>query len=184
MNIKRRLCELGCFFCLILLAGCAGVSSQTPSVDKLRQQAATGDKVAERSMGVAYDFGEGVRQSYTEAAKWYQLSADQGVAMAQNSLGRMYDTGIGVQANYAEANKWYLLAAQQGDAEAMFNLGKNYGFGRGVTKDLVQAFMWLDMARFFTQHSPDMKTKWIIRHALDDLKVYMTPEEIKEGERL
>jgi hypothetical protein len=220
MNIKRRFWELGFLCCLILSAGCASVSNQTPSVDQLQQRAANGDRVAQRLLGVAYDFGQGAQQNYAEAAKWYQLAADQGdaiaennlgslyehglgvpedysksivlyrksagqgFAIAQNSLGRMYDLGMGVTANYAEANKWYLFAAEQGDAEAMFNLGKNHGFGRGVPQDRVQAFMWLDLARFFTQHSPDMKTKWTIRRALDDLKVYMTPEEIKEGERL
>ena len=220
MSIKRRFRELGCFCGLILLAGCVGLSSQTSSVDQLQQRAASGDLVAERMLGVAYDFGQGAQQNYTEAAKWYQLSADQGdaiaennlgslyehglgvpqdysraldlyqksakqgFAMAQNSLGRMYDQGMGVRTSYLEANKWYLLAANQGDAQAMFNLGKNYGFGRGFTKDFVQAFMWLDVGRLFTQHTSDMKTKWTIRKALDDLRVYMTPEEIKQGERL
>jgi hypothetical protein len=220
MNIKLIFSGLSCFCCLILFAGCASVSSQTPSVDNLQQRAANGDMVAQRLLGVDYDFGQGVQQNYTEAAKWYQLAADQGdaiaennlgslyeygqgvpedyskalelyqksaaqgFAMAENSLGRMYDQGTGVMADYVEANKWYLRAAEQGDAQAMFNLGKNYGFGRGVTKDRVQAFMWLDIARFFTQHSSDMKTKWTIRRALDDLQVYMTPEEISEGKRL
>jgi hypothetical protein len=220
MNIKRRFCELGCFCFLILFAGCVSVSSQTPSADKLQQRAESGDMVAQRLLGEAYDYGQGVQQNYTKAAKWYkaaadqgdaiaqnnlgslyehglgvpedysksldlyQKSAEQGFAMAQNSLGRMYDVGMGVMPNYFEANKWYLRAAEQGDAQAMFNLGKNYGFGRGVTKDRIQAFMWLDMARFFTQRSSDMKTKWTIRRALDDLQEYMTPEEIKEGKRL
>jgi hypothetical protein len=44
--------------------------------------------------------------------------------------------------------------------------------------------MWLDLARFYTQMSPDMQMKWTIRRALDDLKKLMAPEEIREGERL
>jgi hypothetical protein len=220
MNIKHRFFELGCFCCLVLFTGCASIASKPPGVDELQPRAANGDAVAQRLLGVAYDFGQGAEQSYTEAARWYwsaanqgdaiaqnnlgslyehglgvpedyfkarelyQKSADQGFAMAQNSLGHMYAAGLGVNANYVEANKWYLRAADQGDAEAMFNLGCSYGFGRGVTKDVVQAYMWLDLGRFFTQRSSDMKTKWTIRRALDDLQVYMTPDEIKEGKRL
>jgi TPR repeat protein len=32
-----------------------------------------------------YDNGTGVRQDFSEAAKWYRLAVDQGHAMAQNS---------------------------------------------------------------------------------------------------
>ena len=36
-----------------------------------------------------------VRQSLTEAVKWYRLSAEQGLAEGQASLGVMYDTELG-----------------------------------------------------------------------------------------
>jgi hypothetical protein len=202
-----------------VLIGCASETS-IQNLDALSIKASAGDRVAQRRLGMAYDFADSGHSNYEEAARWYQLaadqgdaiaqnnlgslyehglgvrkdysrslelyrkSADQGFAMAQNSLGRMYDLGMGVTTNYIEANKWYLCAAEQGDAQAMFNLGKNYGFGRGVPKNRMQAFMWLDLARFFTQRSSDMKTKWTIRRALDDLKEYMTLEEIRQGESL
>lgn len=143
-----------------------------------------GDAIAQNNLGSLYEHGLGVPKDFSNAFELYRKSAEQGFAMAQNSLGRMYDLGMGVATNEVQANAWYLRAAEQGDAQAMFNLGVNHGFGRGVPQDRVKAFMWLDLARFFTQRSPDMKTKWTIRGVLDDLKKLMTLDEIRAGERL
>lgn len=137
---------------------------------------------AQHSMGTLCELGLGVQTNYTKAFELYQKSAEQGFAPAQTSLGRMYDWGQGIVTNHVEANKWYLRAAEQGYPEAMFNLGISYGFGEGVPLDRVQAFMWLDLARFFTQRSPDMKLKWRTRAYLDDLKKLMTYAQILEGE--
>ena len=63
-----------------------------------------------------------------EAARWYRLAADQGLADAQNNLGLMYDNGEGVPEDDAEAVRWYRLAADQGDAGAQ-NLGVMYADG-------------------------------------------------------
>ena len=43
-----------------------------------------GDALAQLFFGVMHEQGQGVPQDYREAAKWYQLSADQGNASAQN----------------------------------------------------------------------------------------------------
>jgi len=205
--------------CLFLFAGCA--SGPAPqNLDELKQKASAGDPIAQGNLGIALEGNGSQPPNYEEAARWYQLaaqqgdaiaqnnlgslyehglgvpkdfsrafelyrkSAEQGFAMAQTSFGRMYDWGMGVATNQVEANTWYLRAAQQGYAPAMFNLGLSYGFGHGVPKDLVQSYMWLDLARFFTQGSKDMKMKWRIRGFLDELKRKMTQQEISAGERL
>jgi TPR repeat protein len=59
--------------------------------------------------------GWGVPQNYAEAAKWYRLSADQGLAMSQTLLGQMYAHGEGVPQDYVLAHMWFNLAAAQGD---------------------------------------------------------------------
>jgi TPR repeat protein len=46
-----------------------------------------GDHSAQYNLGLMYEKGEDVPQSYTEAVKWYRLAADQGNASAQNNLG-------------------------------------------------------------------------------------------------
>ena len=53
----------------------------------------------------------GVAQDHAEAAKWFRLAAEQGLAQAQFNLGVLYYGGEGVEQNRAEAAKWYRLAA-------------------------------------------------------------------------
>src|SRR5438270_450131 len=74
---------------------------------------------AQANLGYIYAHGEGVPQDFTEAAKWYRKSADQGVALAQQNLGFQYFNGLGVPQDFAESAKWYRLAAQQGDPVSM-----------------------------------------------------------------
>jgi TPR repeat protein len=98
-------------------------------------------------LGLMYQYGQGVTQSYQEAVKWYKLAADQGHASAQNNLGRIYaNGGQGVSQNYQEAAKWYRLAAAQGVAEAQYNIGVLYANGQGVTQDFARAHMWYNLA--------------------------------------
>ncbi len=97
-------------------------------------------------LGVMYDNGQGVRQDYATAAKWYRKSANQGNAKAQNNLGVMYDDGQGVPQDYATAVKWYRKAAKQGNVYAQFNLGVIYRNGLGVGKDPAKAALWFQRA--------------------------------------
>lgn len=80
-----------------------------------------GDKKAE-TQGVQgwflraqmYSNGDGVIQSYKQAAKWYRKAAEYGFAYAQFNLAIMYNNGEGVVEDYAEAYKWFLLAGMNG----------------------------------------------------------------------
>jgi TPR repeat protein len=101
---------------------------------------------AQNNLGAMYADGEGVRQDFTEAVKWWRLAADQGHAGAQYNLGLMYEKGQGVRQDYAEALKWYRLAADQGDAGAQSNLGLMYDQGKGVQQDYVEAVKWYMLA--------------------------------------
>ena len=62
-----------------------------------------------------YAEGEGVAQDHTEAVKWYQKVADQGVAAAQNKLGVMYENGKGVAKDTVLAYMWFNIGAANGD---------------------------------------------------------------------
>src|SRR5260370_1187137 len=66
---------------------------------------------AQYALGRMYAAGEGVRQDYAEALRWFRKAAAQGCALAQNRLGVMYERGIGVAQDYVEAYKWYSVAA-------------------------------------------------------------------------
>ena len=50
-----------------------------------------------------YGKGQGVKQNYKEAVKWYQVAAEQGLAQAQHNLGVMYSKGEGVPRDDKEA---------------------------------------------------------------------------------
>ena len=97
-------------------------------------------------LGFMHYFGVGVVQSYEEAFKWYELSANQSNKRAQCSLGYMYAEGQGVVQSYEEAFKWYKLSANQGFARAQNNLGSMYAEGQGVAQSYEEAFKWYKLS--------------------------------------
>ena len=92
--------------------------------------------------GIYYYNGDGLPQSYENAAKWFRKAADQGHILAQFNLGLMYDDGQGVPQSYTEAAKWYRKAAEQGDPNAQHNLGVMYEKGQGVPQSYIEAAKW------------------------------------------
>ncbi|GHT72265.1 hypothetical protein AGMMS49950_10680 [Endomicrobiia bacterium] len=52
----------------------------------LNMKAQQGDDEAQFKLGVIYLKGDGVKQDYKKAFKWYKKSAEQGNARAQNNL--------------------------------------------------------------------------------------------------
>ena len=111
-----------------------------------RRAAEQGHAVAQISLGILYDQGQGVSQDYGKAVKWYRKAAEQGDAGAQFDLGLMYVKGQGVSQNYGKAMKWFRKAAEQGNARAQSNLGFMYDLGQGVPKNYVTAHMWYNLA--------------------------------------
>ncbi len=82
------------------------------------------------------------KKNYTEALKYYKLSApgnDKGVF---NRLGYMYFEGLGVNVDITEAVKWFRKSAEQGYMYGQYNLGLMYELGRGVEKDVNEAIRW------------------------------------------
>ena len=60
-----------------------------------------------------YDLGQGVRQNYIAAVKWYNLAAE-GAANAQAALGQMHQNGEGVPKDLIRAHMWFHIAATAG----------------------------------------------------------------------
>jgi TPR repeat protein len=81
-------------------------------------------------------------KNYTEAEKYYRMSAEQGNADAQNKLGNMYFDGKVVAKDYSEAFKWYQKSAEQGNVDSQYMLGSMYHLGDGVTENLSEAVKW------------------------------------------
>jgi TPR repeat protein len=68
----------------------------------LRGPADNGRAVAQLCLGILYSNGHGVEKSYTEAAKWYHLAANQELVQDH-----------GLEKSYVAAAKWSRLAANQ-----------------------------------------------------------------------
>jgi len=101
---------------------------------------------AETRLGLAYEEGDGVPQSFAQAAEHYRKAALRGSAHAQFRLGRAYRFGIGVPPNLAEMAGWYRKAVAGGDLWALRNLGGAYLDGEGVARDLGRGFTMLQEA--------------------------------------
>jgi len=116
-----------------------------PPIDiaALRVKAEHADAQAQADLGDAYANGDGVTNSYTEAAKWYRLAADQTNAAGLFGIGQLYEAGQGVRKDTAEAAKLYRQAAELGSAGAQYNLGFMYETGRGLPLDQAQAAKWM-----------------------------------------
>ena len=81
--------------------------------------AEAGDMQAQMALASMYQFGEGVRQSDGEAARWTRAAAERGDAVAQVNLANFYTSGRGVARDGAKSYFWLLLAAGQGNSWAM-----------------------------------------------------------------
>lgn len=66
-----------------------------------------------------YRDGKGVKQSDTEAYKWFLNAAHKQNADAQCELAKMYEEGRGIEQSYTDAFYWYHHAEQNGSSEAV-----------------------------------------------------------------
>ena len=62
--------------------------------------------------------GCGIAKNDAEAAKYFRLAAEQGLANAQLRLAVAIGMGRGVAKSEEEGTRWLRKAAEQGDAEA------------------------------------------------------------------
>ncbi len=149
-----------------------------------QQSANQGYTEAQNSLGSLYQAGLGVPKNYPEAIKWYQKASTQQHPEALNNLAYMYDLGLGVEQNRKKAFELYKSSAELGFVRAMLNLGVSYTQGEATKVSYVQAYKWLDLARFYSQSSRDMKLKWNVRGQLEKIEPQMTQGQIAEGQKL
>lgn len=113
-----------------------------PDLAATRAKAEQGDAEAQKTLGAIYAKGMGVKEDYTEAAKWYRLAAEQGNAAAQNAMGELCEAGRGCPQSDAEAARWFRLAAEQGHTSAQYSLAVLFAVGKGVAQDDAEAVKW------------------------------------------
>ncbi len=82
-----------------------------------------------------------------EAARWFGLAAEQGIALAQFALALLIESGDGPTQDVTVAGDWYRRVAESGMAQAQNNLGVLYADGRlAVGSDGHGAAFWLGAA--------------------------------------
>lgn len=108
----------------------------------LAEAAKKGDALALFEIGARFTDGRGVKTDLAEAAKWYQLASDRGLAPAEYRLANFYEKGNGVTRDVEKAKALYKSAAEKGNASAMHNLAVLYATGVGGTPDFAEAARW------------------------------------------
>jgi len=144
--------------------------------EELIAQAQKGTAEDQYNLGLQYEKGLAVPQSYVEAARWYRLSAMQGYPDGLYKLCEMSEEGHGLPQDYQEALRWCGLAAESGQGRAMFMLGRLYHMAHGVPQDFVRAHMWYNLA---TANGYAEAKKWRDRLADD-----MSPSQIAQAHKL
>ncbi len=104
-----------------------------------RDLAIQGDARAMNNVGLMYERGLGVTQSYVEAMTFYRRAADAGLPEAQYNLGTLYHNGYGVEVNNSQAVFWFRKAAAQRLPDAHYMMGLHLWEGKGVRRDPLAA---------------------------------------------
>lgn len=104
-----------------------------------RDLAEKGDARAMNNVGLMYERGLGVTQSYVEAMNFYRRAADAGLPEAQYNLGTLYHNGYGVEVNNSQAVFWFRKAAAQRLPDAHYMMGLHLWEGKGVRRDPLAA---------------------------------------------
>src|ERR671912_535328 len=76
---------------------------QLEALPHFRAAAEQGHVNAQYYTGLMYANGEGTKQDYGEAAKWYQMAAEHDQPDALVQLARLYATGTGVDMDVPKA---------------------------------------------------------------------------------
>ena len=108
----------------------------------LRRAAEGGFAPAQFSMGMLLKD----RKQWTEAARWFRLSAAQEDPASLYQLGLAYYRGRGVARDRARAFELMLQSARSGYATAEYGVGLSYEDGHGTQRDLAKSRRWIQRA--------------------------------------
>ncbi len=104
---------------------------------------------AENNLGLMYEKGIPVRQSYVMAANMYEQAYRKGNPFAAYNLARLFEKGLGVSVNVTQAFRLYEFSALRGHLSAQYALGLMYEKGIGVSQNLEQARYWYHLAAHY-----------------------------------
>jgi TPR repeat protein len=117
-------------------------SSNDLSPEMIKTAAEQGDLDAQFQLGWKYLTGDGLPQSFIQAAQWFRTAAELGQLDAQYQLGLRYEQGEGVRQDAKQAWLWIMKAADQGHLEAQQKLEQDRRKRHGKIAELIQ--QWID----------------------------------------
>ena len=120
-----------------------------------------------------------------DAARQYQLLADEGHVSSLCNLAVMYHRGEGVEKDEGKSLKLRLRAAELGHATSMFIIAGSYQYGEdGFEKDLNKALYWARRAKESGELSSDIDIDKLIRILENDIAFEAARAAYKEGNYL
>jgi len=122
-------------------------TSFNPRFERIKTQAAAGDKRSQYKLALAYLRGNDIKSDVNEAIYWFEKSARQGYIKAAHKLGMIYYFSKNSSTRYKQAFYWFAQAAKNNHAESQYYLGKLYAEGRGVRRNYDRSLMWLKKAQ-------------------------------------
>ncbi|EAY19053.1 TKL family protein kinase [Trichomonas vaginalis G3] len=108
--------------------------------------AQSGDASAQNNFGVMLLNGKGVHKNLGAAARYFQLSADQGSMEGMHNIGFALENGAGVKKNLPLAILYYKAAADKGSKAAQNSYAQCLMKGNGIEKNILEAAKYFRMA--------------------------------------
>ena len=104
--------------------------NQQEAFDLYKEAADENDPIAQYNMGICHLNGFVVKKDTTEALKYIEKSAIQGLHFAQYKLAFLYYYGGNtIKRDVSKGIEWLTLASNQGMPEAQYELSKIYYHG-------------------------------------------------------
>lgn len=104
-------------------------------VDEDEAEGAKADEDVLINLGLAYEYGVGVRPNAEEAIHCYQKAVEQGDISGNEHLGSLYLQGHGVPVDYEKAFRYLTMNDELRYELSNYLLGEMYRQGLGVSKD-------------------------------------------------
>ena len=153
VDIFKKSCDegstFGCYHLARMYESGQGVEKNGAIALKLHKEIC-GNKKADgyekyescNQVGQIYKYGNGVKQDYKKAFKYYQIGCDLGSSISCSNLGLLYGEAKGVDKNISMAINLFKKSCDDYDATGCYNLGGIYRFGwygldRNSTKALI-----------------------------------------------
>lgn len=141
-------------FSILAVSGCMLVNTSMTQAkpifserfERIKQQAATGEKRSQYKLGLAYLRGNDIKTDISEAIYWFEKSSRQGYSKASHKLGMIYYFNKSGKVNHQKAYRWFMRAAKNNHAESQYYIGKLYFEGKGVKRNYERALFWLKKA--------------------------------------